>query len=66
MVVGPIVEDFVSGANPPTFFATCVARPWPSVLLHQWGNGQWVQAIPAYLKGHIKDNLALMVRRQEL
>ena len=65
LVVGPLVEDFVTGANPPPFFATCVARRRPSVPLQQWGDGQLVQAVPTDLQGHAKDDPDLMVRIQE-
>ena len=65
MVVGPLVKDFVLGANPPPFFATCVARRRPSVPLQQCSDGQLVQAIPADLQGNSKYKSALMVRRQE-
>ena len=42
-----------------------IARRRPSVLLQQWGNGQLVQTAHADLQGHTKDNLDLMVRRQD-
>ena len=63
LVVGPLVEDSISGDIPPPLFATCVARRWPSVPLQQWGNEKSLQAVPVDLQGHTKYDPELMVRQ---
>ena len=57
MVVGPIVEVFISGAIAPPFFAV-----GPVAAVGRWAIGT---VRPKDLQGHENDDLALMVRRQE-
>ena len=65
LVVVPLFNDFISGDDPPPFFATCVACHRLLVPLQQWGYRQSIQALLTDLHLHVKDVTAVMVKIQE-